>query len=53
MLTFCTLFDSNYIDKGIVLQRSMESVIPNYKLYILAMDDRCYEILSVSEITIV
>mgnify|MGYP003301728611 CR=1 FL=1 len=46
MLTFCTLFDSNYIDKGIVLQRSMESVIPNYKLYILAMDDRCYEILS-------
>ena len=46
MLTFCTLFDSNYIDKGIVLQRSMENVMSNFKLYVLAMDDKCYEILA-------
>ena len=25
-LTFCTLFDSNYIDKGITLYKSMEQI---------------------------
>ena len=46
MLTFCTLFDSNYLDKGIVLYDSMKNVMENFKLYILAMDDRCCEILN-------
>lgn len=45
MLTFCTLFDSNYLDKGLVLYDSMKTVMEEFKLYILAMDDRCYEIL--------
>ena len=45
MLTFCTLLDSNYIDKGLVLHHSMEQVMPDFKLYILAMDEKCYEIL--------
>ena len=45
MLTFCTLFDSNYLDKGLVLQESLEKVIPDYKLYILAMDKQCESIL--------
>ena len=46
MLTFCTLFDSNYLDKGLVLQHSLENVMTDYTLYILAMDDKCYNILS-------
>lgn len=45
MLTFCTLFDSNYLDKGLALHKSLENVAPEYKLYILAMDNCCKEIL--------
>ena len=46
MLTFCTLFDSNYLDKGLVLYQSLDHAIKEpFKVYILAMDDKCYEIL--------
>ena len=45
MLTFCTLFDSNYMDKGLVLYESLKEVTENFKLYILAMDDQCYSVL--------
>lgn len=45
MLTFCTLFDSNYLDKGVVLYNSMKEVMENFRLYILAMDDKCYDVL--------
>ena len=44
-LTFCTLFDSNYIDKGITLYKSMERCMPEFKLYVFAFDEKCYEIL--------
>ena len=50
MLTFCTLFDSNYLDKGLVLYRSMEKVMPEFKVYILAMDDKCYTILNAMDL---
>ncbi len=46
MLTFCTLFDSNYLDKGLVLYGSLKENVTDFKLYILAMDDRCCEILN-------
>lgn len=45
MLTFCTLFDSNYLDKGLVLYNSMKECMDKFKLYILAMDKKCREIL--------
>ena len=45
MFTFCTLFDSNYLDKGLVLHESMKHVMENFRLYILAMDEKCCEIL--------
>lgn len=45
MLTFCTLFDSNYLDKGLVLYDSMKEVMEDFQLYILAMDEKCHTIL--------
>lgn len=45
-LKFCTLFDSNYIDKGLALYHSMKRRIGSFRLYIFAFDDRSYEILS-------
>lgn len=42
----CTLFNSVYADKGIVLYQSLEKVSSNFTLYVLAMDDKCFEILS-------
>lgn len=46
MMTFCTLFNVNYLDKGLVLFDSLENNAPNSILYVLAMDDKCYEVLS-------
>ena len=42
---FCTLFDSNYIDKGITLYLSMAKHLDDFRLYVFAFDDKCYEIL--------
>lgn len=42
---FCTLFDSNYMDKGLVLYDSMCRHIPEFTLYVFSFDDRCFEIL--------
>lgn len=42
----CTLFDSNYLDKGIVLYHSLEHVSKDFCLYVLAMNDKCYEVLA-------
>lgn len=45
-MIFCTLFDSNYIDKGLALYDSMKRNIIDFKLYIFAFDEKCLEILS-------
>ena len=42
---FCTLFDINYIDKGLTLFDSMRRHMNEFKLYVFAFDDKCYEIL--------
>lgn len=44
-MVFCTLFDSNYLDKGLVLYRSLERVSDDFHLYIFCFDDRAYDIL--------
>ncbi len=45
-MIFCTLFNSLYLDKGITLYQSLERVAPDLKLYVLCMDEKCYEILT-------
>lgn len=41
----CTLFDSNYLDKGLVLYDSLLQHASSFTFYVLAMDDKCYEVL--------
>jgi hypothetical protein len=45
MLNFCTLFDSNYISRGLALFESLKKASPDFHLYILAFDDACYQYL--------
>jgi hypothetical protein len=44
-LVFCTLFDSNYLSRGLVLYDSLIKHCPNFHLYIFAFDQKCYSIL--------
>jgi hypothetical protein len=45
MSTFCTLFDSKYIDKGITLYESLLKVTDSFELYVFAFDQKAYDIL--------
>jgi len=44
-MVFCTLFDSNYLSRGLTLYYSLERVCPSFHLYIFAFDDRSDRIL--------
>ena len=47
MLNFCTLFDVNYLARGIVLYNSLkDSVRGDFKLYILTLDNESLKILN-------
>lgn len=45
MMNFCTLFDSNYISKGIALYISIEQHTKDFVLYVMAMDRKCQDTL--------
>jgi len=56
MLNFCTLFNVNYLAKGLVLHASLLKMCPSFHLYIFAFDDITYQILaekSLSNTTII
>lgn len=42
----CTLYNSLYLDKGLVLYDSLCECTKDFKLYVLCMDDKCYEVLT-------
>lgn len=41
----CTLYNSLYLDKGLVLYDSLCECAKDFKLYVLCMDDKCFEVL--------
>ncbi len=45
MYHFCTLFDSFYLTRGVLMYQSLEAVCEDFHLYIFAFDDKCYDIL--------
>ena len=45
-MNFCTLFDSNYLDRGIALCNSLNNVLDDFTLYIYAFDTLSYDVLS-------
>lgn len=44
-MTYCTLFDSNYLDKGLVMIDSLNRVCKSAIIYVLAMDELCYKVI--------
>jgi len=46
MLNFCTLFDSNYLAKGLVMYQSLINVCTDFQLYIFAFDEKAYTVIS-------
>ncbi len=42
---YCTLYNSNYLDKGLVLYDSLCEFAKDFRLYVLCMDDKCYDVL--------
>ncbi len=45
-LNFCTLFNSAYLSRGIVLYESLVKHCPDFHLYVFAFDDKTFQYLS-------
>ena len=45
MNNFCTLFDSNYLPRALVMYRSLEATGEDFTLYVVCFDDLAFEIL--------
>lgn len=49
MLNFCTLFNSNYASRGLLMYESLHRVCPDAHLYVFAFDDELYDFLVYSK----
>jgi hypothetical protein len=45
MHNYCTLFDSNYLTRGLAMYESLKKYSDNFHLYIFAFDDKSHEFL--------
>lgn len=45
MHSFCTLFDSNYLTRGLAMYESLKATDENFVLYVVCFDDLAYECL--------
>ena len=55
MINFCTLFDSNYLSRGLALYDSLQKV-SSFHLYVVAFDEKCYNYLkkaSLPDLTVI
>ena len=43
---FCTLFDSNFIDRALILYDSLCHVMTDFKLFMFTLDDTAFNILN-------
>ena len=50
---FCTLFDSNYLFKGVAMLQSLKKYCPDAYVYVLCMDSKTQEILGRLNLTFV
>lgn len=46
MYNYCTLFDSNYLTRGLAMYESLKKHSNSFHLYIFAFDDRSYNLLN-------
>lgn len=50
MHNFCTLFDSNYLTRALVMYRSLEKSGEDFRLYAVCFDDLSYQVLQKLEL---
>ena len=43
---YCTLFDKHYLDKGLVMIRSLREYNRSSAIYVLCMDEFCFDVIS-------
>jgi len=51
MLQFCTLFNTNYLSRGVAMYNSLEQHCKDFHLYIVAFDNNCLEVLNKLKLT--
>lgn len=44
-LYYCTLFDSNYLSRGLTMYESLAACCDDFHLYVFAFDDKCLQFL--------